>query len=871
VKREIDEELRFHLEQRTAENIAAGMTPEDAEREARKRFGNMQTVREECREKRGASFGEETLRDLRFAFRQLLKNPGFTAVAVLTLALGIGANTAIFSVVNALLFRPLPFHDPRQLVWIANGTADGQGLSHETTRVANFRDWCEQNKSFKSLAAYFAFFDFFNPTLMSDGEAVRLQGVGISENLLDTLGVQPRLGRGFSHEECVWNGRKAILLTDAFWRRRFQARPDIVGRTVTLNNAATEVVGVLPPSFDFSTIFAPGSSVDIVEPFPISDETDKWGNTLAVIGRLKPGVTVQSAQAELNVLNQRLQETHPERGHGYTARMTPLPQKINGQLRRPFLLLFAAVGCVLLIACANLSNLLLARAMARRKELAVRLALGASRGRLVRQMLTQSLLLAVCGAVLGLPMAFAAVNAIAQSHAFKIALLRTVGVDGPALAFTLAVAFLSALIFGIIPALQMSGAGIHEGLKESSRSSSHGRSSVWIRETLIVGQVALACILMVGAGLLLRSFIRLIEVDPGFRPEQAVAWSIDPSRILANQTEQTAYYQQLVSEVAAVPGVESAGLSDTLPLGRNRSWSTTAKGETRVENGKTVEATDEAFPRIVDASYIQTMRIPLRSGRDFDTHDATGTAAKVVVINETMARHFWPGATAVGKIITPHFSSEPEFQVVGVVGDVQHSALDQKASSEMYILGAQLGWSSEELVVRTKAPLSTVVPTVRATLHQFDPGMPLNGFRSLGEIVDQAVSPKRLILMLLGFFSLLALILASVGIYGVISYAVSQRTPELGIRLALGATTGGILWLVIKQGMKPVVLGLLIGLAAALALTRVAQSLLFGISATDPLTFTANALLFLCVGLLACWLPARRATRIDPMNALRHE
>jgi hypothetical protein len=365
VKREIDEELRFHIEQRTAENIAAGMMPEEAAREATKRFGNVQTVREECREKRGASFGEETLRDLRFAFRQLLKNPGFTAVAVLTLALGIGANTAIFSVVNALLFRPLPFHDPGQLVWIANGTADGQGLSHETSRVATFRGWREQNKSFESLAAYFAFFDFFNYTLMSDGEAVRLQGVGISETLLDTLGIQPRLGRGFSHEECVWNGRKAILLTDAFWRRRFQARPEIVGRTVTLNNAATEVVGVLPPSFDFSTIFAPGSSVDIVEPFPISDETDKWGNTLAVIGRLKPGVTVHSAQAELNVLNQRLQETHPERGNGYTARMTPLPQKINGQLRRPFLLLFAAVGCVLLIACANLSNLLLARAMAR--------------------------------------------------------------------------------------------------------------------------------------------------------------------------------------------------------------------------------------------------------------------------------------------------------------------------------------------------------------------------------------------------------------------------------------------------------------------------------------------------------------------------
>jgi predicted permease len=778
------------------------------------------------------------------------------------LALGIGANTAIFSLVNALLFRPLPFRDPQRLVWIANQIPGGAGLSGETTRVHNYSDWCAQNQSFESLAAYFAFFDYFSYTLTSDGEPVRLKGAAISQNLLATLGVAPRLGRGFADEECRWNGRKAVLLTDAFWKRRFQGRADVVGREITLNNAPTYIVGILPPSFDFSSIFAPGSPVDIVEPFPIFDETDHWGNTLTVIGRLKAGVTVQAAQAEFDLINQRLHQAHPERGKEFEARMTSLPQKINGQFRRAFLVLLGAVGCVLLIACANVSNLLLARAMARRKELAVRVALGASRTRLIRQMLTESLILSCCGAALGLPLAVASTAAIARSHAFNIALLHTVGVDGRALGFTLAIAFSSALLFGTLPALHLSGGVVHEGLKESSRGASHGRSHTWVREALIVTEVGLACVLMVGAGLMLRSFVRLIEVNPGFRPEQVVAWSLQPSRTFANQAEQTAFYEELVRGVEALPGVESAGMSDTLPLGRNRSWSVVVKGEI-------YKPGDDAFPRIVDSGYIRTMGIPLRSGRDFNAHDTVEGAARVAIINETMARRLWPGQDAVGQIFNSGGSGE--HQVIGVVGDVHHAALEEKSGQEMYLLGAQIGWGSEELVVRTKTSLASVVPAVHAALRKMDPGMPLDGFRSLGEIVDQAVSPKRLIVMLLGLFSLLAITLSSVGIYGVISYAVSQRTQELGIRLALGASTRGILWLVIKEGMKPVALGLLIGLAAAACLTQAARSLLFGVSATDPLTFAANALLFVSVGLLACWLPARRAAQVNPLEALRCE
>ncbi|HEX5086148.1 MAG TPA: ABC transporter permease [Blastocatellia bacterium] len=797
--------------------------------------------------------------DLRYGARALYKNPVFTLIAALTLALGIGANTAIFSVVNTLLFRPLPFHEPERLVWIAN-TGTAGGLSSVTTRVANFNDWRAQNKSFEDLAAYFAFFDYGSYNLVGVGEPERLVGVDVSQNFFALLGVRPLLGRGFNEEECRWNGSPAVILSHAYWTRRFAADPGVIGRSLTLNDKPTTVVGVMPPDFDFASVFSPGSKIDILTPFPLTQETDRWGNTLAVVGRLKPGATIAQAQAEFDLLNRQLKQAHPERW-SWGAKMSGLQEQISGRFRRAFLALFGAVGCVLLIACANLSNLLLARASTRRKEMAVRLALGANRARLTRQMLTESLLLSCAGAMLGLPLAYGATRALATSKAFSIPLLQSVTIDWTTLSFTLIVAFAAGLLFGAAPALQMSGADMLEDLKDAGRGSSHGMRA-WTRQGLVVSEVALACVLLVGAGLLVRSFKRLLEVDLGFRPEQAAAWRIETGERFQNDAQRVAFFNELILSVMTVPGVESAGLTDTLPLGRNRSWGVGAKGQTYAEGQYPI-----AFPRIIDHGYLKTMRIPMRAGRDFNEHD-TAESEKALIINETMARRLWPDRDAVGQIA---MVGGREWRIVGVAGNVRHSSLEQEAGLEMYLPITQSSSSSVELVVRTKLAPEAMAPGVRAALSKVDPRLPTAEFQTLGQLVDQATSPKRLVTLLLGGFSLLALILAALGIYGVISYSVTQRTRELGIRVALGAQTAKVLMMVIRQGLAPVAIGLALGLAGAAALTRLMATLLFGISATDPATFAGIALLLVSVALLACYFPARRAAKVDPMIALRRE
>ncbi len=638
---------------------------------------------------------------------------------------------------------------------MANG--GNGGLSGVTTQVAHYADWRKLNHSFTDVAAYFAFFDYGSYTLTGEGEPERLHGVGVSQNFLDVLGVQPRLGREFVDEECKWNGRKAALLTDGFWRRRFGGDPAVVGRTLSLNNQPCVVAGVLPASFDFSSVFTPGVEVDFLEPFPICDETDSWGNTLAVVGRLKPGATVRQAQAEFDVLTKQLTKLYPKR-NGSSAKMTPLRTQISGGFRRSFAVLLCAVGCVLLIACANLSNLLLARGAARRKEISVRMALGASRKRLVLQMLTESLLLAVCGAALSLPLAVLATKALSSLRAFNIPLLQSVSVDATTLGFTLVVATLTGVCVGIVPALQISGGAVFGGLKETGRGSTAGSERTLMREALVVSEVALACVLLIGAGLFLRSFARLIAVDPGFQPARAVAWRIETPRQFSSPDQENLFYHDIVTEIESLPGVESAGLTDTLPLGRNRNWAVAAKGVS-YPNGQF----PNAFPRIVDAGYLSTMRIPLRAGRGFDEHDSA-MSEPAMIVNEIMAKELWPGKDAVGQVA---LINNKDIRVIGVVGNVRHSSLEAEASAEMYLLGTQNGWSSMDLVVRGRESAESLVPNVRAVLRRIDPNLPTAKFQTLGEIVDQAVSPKRFVTFLIAGFSFLALILASLGIYAV--------------------------------------------------------------------------------------------------------
>ncbi len=802
---------------------------------------------------------DNLIQDARYSLRTLRRDLGFGLFALLILALGIGANTAVFSIAQALMLRPLPFHEPERLVWVAN-TGRGGGLSSVTSRTSNLRDWRRMNSTFVDLGGYFAFFDYGGYTLSGQGEPERLVGVGVTQTFLPVLGVQPAIGRNFVDDECIWNGRQAALLTHTFWERRFGSNPAVVGQSITLNNEPTTIVGVLPASFDFASIFSPGSKIDLVMPFAVSDETDRWGNTLAIIGRLKPGMTVQDAQRELEVINQQLSQADGRRW-GLGAAVSPLQEKITGRFRNAVVVLVCAVCAVLLIACTNLSNLLLARATSRRREMAVRSAIGATRWRLVRQMLTESVLLSACGAALGILVAIALTKAVAGTSAISIPMLHSVGIDRTALAFTVLVAVGTGLLFGIVPALQVSGREDHEALKDAGRGSSEGRRGTLIRSALMISEVALACMLVVGAGLLLRSFLTLLDVDLGFQPERAAAWRIETGRRFETPADRLAYHQRLIKRVEAIPGVESVGVTDTLPLGRNRSWGAAAKGVIYKQGEAPI-----VFPRMVDSGYRNAMRIPLVAGRDFTIHDS-GTSEKVILINETMARKLWPGLEALGQVARV---GRDEWRVVGVVANVRHSSLEQEAESEVYLpITQQPDWGSLDLVVRSRAAPAALASSVRAALREEDPALPLGEVQMLDEIVQRAVSPRRFVVQVLGAFALAAVVLAALGIYGVVSYSVGQRMQEFGIRMALGASNSDVLFRVMTKTLLLTFAGVVLGLLGSLALSRAIGSLLYGVTATDPVTFGAMAFVLSAVALVAGYVPARRAARVDLASVLR--
>ena len=806
---------------------------------------------------RSLSALESILQDLRYIFRMLRRDSGFTTFAVLIVGLGIGASATVFSVVDAILLRPLPFHEPERLVWIANH--DTSGLSGQTTQVGHLLDFRERNQSFSDVAGYFAFYGVGDNLLSGQGEPERLSGVPVSENFFQVLGVQPQIGRLFTADECKWHGRKAVLLSQGLWARRFGSDPGIAGRTLTINDEPVVVAGVLPASFDFAAAFAPGSHFDLYYPFPLSNETNRWGNTMAMIGRLKPGVTIAAAQAELRILAPLITRAHPER-NDFEGKLAPLAEHVSGRIRPALLVLAGAVVVVMLIVCANLSNLLLARTATRQKEIAIRTAMGAGRRRLIRQMLTEGIVLSCCGAVLGVILTAGGTHILTRIEAVSIPLLGNVRTDVTVLAFCLLAAMLTGVVFGLAPALQVPTNALHDVLKDTARGSTAGKGRNWIRGALVVSEIAFACVLLVSAGLLVRSFLRVLEVNLGFRPENTAALRVDPDASYSTQAKQNAYFDEVLRRVRAIPGTEAAGLTDALPLGRNRSWGAPAKGQVYPPGKFPV-----AFVRVVSDGYLKAMGIRLIAGRDISERD-TPAVEPVIVINETLARTLWPGQSAIGQIM----QACGERHVVGVVGDVRHLALEQGSGMEMYLPMRQCqDISSVDLVVRSTLPPGEIAAGVRAALKPIAPNLPGKEFRTLQQLVDKAVSPRRFVVLLLGGFALFALLLASLGIYGVVSYGVNQRTQEIGIRMALGASASRLQAKIIGQTLGLAAMGMLIGAVASWALARARGGLLFGVTATDPLTFLGMPVVLTLVAAAAGYLPARRASRIDPSIALR--
>jgi len=855
---DLDAEMAAHLEMAVDENMQRGMSPDEARRQAMVRFGGVQQAREKQREARGLPFVDVLGQDMRYTLRTLGRDAGFTVVAVLILALGIGANVAVFSVVNTILLRPLPFPDAGRLVRISTVNPPC-GESCRTYSADATREFQERNRSFERVSGYFAFTGPDNYKLMGRAVPLPVTGILVEQSFFQTLGVQPMLGRLFLPEECIHDARPTVLLSYPFWKREFAGKRDIVGQAVNFNGTAVTVVGVLPETFDFGSVFSPGAKVDIFTPYVMSDfEND--GNDLALVGRLKPGVTLAQAQEETNSLFPTLDGDlkHPEWKPGYTGHVIGLKEYVSGRLRRSLIVLWSAVGMILLIVCVNLSNLLLARAVARSREFAMRSALGAGRGRLVRQLLTESLILSGAGAALGLAIAFGVTEFLAHQGSIALPLLGSVRIDGEAVGWTVAIAVVAAVLFGLMPALRMASGNLQEALKDSGHGTSAGRKHEGLRSALVVTEIALACVLLVAGGLLLRSFLHLLDVDLGFEPARATAISLDFDDG-QKRTARAGQWQEIIRQVKTIPGVETAGISDNLPLSRNRSWGISAKG-VEYRPGE-LQGT---FVFIVSPGYLPAMGMRLQEGRDFQWDDNE----PVVIINKTVARKLWPGQDPIGRIAT---AGGADARVIGVIADVHESSVEGEAGWQMYlpVTVPQFGPEGAELVIRSALPPGTLARSIMASLRQIDPGQPATEFRPVQRLVDHATSPRRFFVLLVGIFAGLGLLLASLGIYGVIAYSVTQRTQEIGIRMALGATRGRVQRGVLGKTLGLVVAGVGVGTMGSLLATRMIASLLFGTAATDPLTYAGMVVLLMAVALVAGYLPARRASRINPMIALR--
>jgi len=861
--RDLEEEMRLHRELREQEQIEAGVAPEEARYAARRRFGNDLVLREESREMWGWNWLEHFVQDIRFGLRMLARNPGFTTVAVLTLALGIGANTAIFSVVNAVLLKPLPYADPDRLavIWETEPSAPG-GLFPDTG--PDFRDWKAMNHSFEGMSAI----TIAGATLTGSGEPRQLRGLTVSPNTFQLLGAQPQLGRSFAPDEGPTGHNHVVILSYGLWQSAFGGQKNIVGSKVTLDGEGYDVVGVMPKDLRFPSLWGRNPQFWT----PITMDAPKWktqrmNHWFWVLARMKKGVTLKQAAAEMVTISAQLAQQYPQTNTGVSARVKSLHEQLTGDVSEVLWVLFAAVGFLLLIACANVANLLLTKSVGRQREIAIRLAVGAGARRLVRQLLTESVVLFLLGGVAGLAVGMAALRLLLRAAPTGyIPEVISVHLDSRVFGFTFLVAFVTGTLAGLIPALHATRVSFSEMLKESGSAvaASHGLA----RGLLTVGEIAIALVMLVGAGLATRSLVRLLGVQLGFDPRQVVAGRISlPDSRYPKEPQQKAFFRNLLDRVQALPGVVSAGAASELPLEGGSNGAVVIEGQPAP---KDIWSSPLVESCTVTPNYFRTMRIPLLGGRDVAETD-TPEAPLVAVINETMAHRFWPHQDAVGKRFKQNYPDSKWITVIGVVGDVREFGLAEPAIPEAYYPESQSTSSELVLVVRTASDPQAQVAAIRNAVHGLDKGLPWYGVQTLSEMVSDSSREKRFVALLLALFAAVALALASVGIYGVVSYSVSQRTREIGIRMAFGAEVRNVLGMVLREGLRLVIAGVAVGLLGAWALSRYLTSILYAVRATDLATYILAALLMTAVALVAALVPARRATKVDPMVALRYE
>ncbi|HKR61333.1 MAG TPA: ABC transporter permease [Pyrinomonadaceae bacterium] len=811
------------------------------------------------------------LRDLRYSVRMLLKTPGLSAVAVLSIALGIGANTAVFSVVNAVLLKSLPFHGPESLVLIwgdSQGTSNLKGRNQvSATDVADFR---KQATSLEEVAPFSGWFPIMSGD-GSQGTAERIPAIQVGDGFFKVMKGTPALGRVFTPEEQEDGKDRVIVLGHALWQNRFASDPNIVGKTIQLNSRPYTIVGVMGPDSHPlpSTLVAPEGQFyrPVAEAY---DESQRDARHLRAIARLKPGATLDQARAEVHVIAQRLEQEHPVTNRGYGANVVSISDDTIGGIRRALLMVFGAVFFVLLVACANVANLLLARSSSRHREITIRAAIGAGRWQLVRQLLTESLLLAVCGGSLGLLIATWGTSVIENFGAKINPMFSNLNMDLRTLAFTIGLTILTALVFGLAPALQISKPNLTESLKEGGRGAGGLASGNRLRSGLVISEIALTLILLVCAGLLMRTVMRITRVDKGFNSENVLSMSIGlPSAKYPKPENYITFFQQVSERIAALPGVKAAGVTSVMPLSANFDGRGLAVEDHPRPRGE--ELTVDLY--VTTPGYLKAMEIPLLKGRTLDESD-TKDAPKVALINNTMARDLWAGQDPLGKRIRfsgDESDKQPWRTIVGVVNDVSQYALDQKAPMQIYLPHSQFPTSFNTIVVKTTGDPLAMIGAVRNEIVAVDKDQAVFQVATLDQLLGESIVVRRFFMLLLSVFAGLALILAAVGIYGVMSFVVTQRTQEIGIRMALGAQAGDVLKLIVKNGAVLALIGIAVGLVAAFAVTRLMEKLLFGISATDASTFAFVSAVLIGVVLFACYVPARRATKVDPLVALRYE